>query len=450
MTVSALDLRARVARPIRKAIGNDFVRHGALVFGASMLVNVCNYAFNFALSRKLGIEGFATLTSLVSVLMILSIPANVLTLIVVKYAATFHAAGDRQRIRRLSTVLLKACTFASAGIFLIGVLMRGFVGDFLHIKDDAAIVLTVTIIAVGFITPTVRAILQGEEDFFRYSVSLTLETFLKVVLAVGLAYEGFGVAGVMFGWAIGTAIALGYTVWAVMRKHGAAAAGNRVRLGLDLRRLVQTTLGVAMANGLLTCVGFMDVLLVKHYFDAKQAGLYAAVNLTGKVVIFLVGFIPSVVLPKAVARAERAESPIPLLLQAVVLTIAMAGLTLSVFGFMPVRIVTLLAGHAFAVAAPLVLPYDLAMGMLALVILLVNYKIGIHRFDFLYTLGAILIAEVVAIAFFHSTLRDVVHILLAGNALAVIACAHGVTRFTGRGVLQCANAPGTFADAPNI
>ncbi len=102
MTIEALDLRARVARPITKAIRSDFIRHSALVFGASMAGNICNYLFNFALSRRLGVEGFATLSSLVSFLMIISIPVSVLSLIIVKYTAAYHATGDAQRVRRLS------------------------------------------------------------------------------------------------------------------------------------------------------------------------------------------------------------------------------------------------------------------------------------------------------------------------------------------------------------
>lgn len=426
MTVSAIGIQ-RLAQPVRKALRSDFVRHSALVFAASMLVNVLNYAFNFTLSRRLGVEGFATLSSLVSVLMILSIPANVLTLIVVKYTATFHAVGDAQRVRRLSQVLLKVSAVAAIGIMIAGLLLRGVVSSFLHIPNDASIVLTLAIIAIGFVTPAVRGILQGEEDFARYSVSIVLEVLLKVALAVVFVYEGFGVAGAMLGWSVGTSVALTYTIWAVLSKHGAAADAS-VHLSLDVQRLIKTTLGVALANGTLTCLSFMDVLLVKHYFDAKQAGLYAAVNLTGKVVVFLVAFIPSIVLPKAVTRAQRGEQPLPLLLHAMLLTIAMAGLTLGVFGVMPVQIVTALAGHVFAAAAPLVFQYDVAMGMLALVTLLVNYNIGIHRFTFLYALVAILVVEVVAIALFHSTLWDVVHILLAGNAIAILACSYGVMR----------------------
>ncbi len=425
MTVDAIALR-RVFQPVRHALRNDFVRHSAIVFAATMAGNVFNYLFNFALSRRLGVEGFATLSSLVSFLMILSIPTGILTLVVVKYAAVYHAADDAQRVRRLSQVLLKWTGVGSAAIFIAGALLRTQIASFLRIQDNVAILLCLGIIAIGVMAPSVRGILQGEQDFVRYSISTLSEVFLKLVIAVSLVYAGFGVDGAMLGWIIATVCALAYTVWAVLRKHGAAADGT-VRLALDLRRLLQTTAGVGLAAGFLTFISFMDVLLVKHYFDAHQAGLYAAVNLTGKVVLFLVGFLPAVVLPKAVAKNANGENAVPLLLQAAALTFLISGAALAVFGMFPVQVVRVLAGRDFIGAAPFVLQYDASMCLLAMVTLLVNYKIGVHRFGFLYVLGGVLACEVVGIALFHRTLWDVVHILLAGNIVAVVGCALGLT-----------------------
>lgn len=411
----------RLAGPVRRALENDFLRHSALVFAASMTVNALSYAFNFILSRQLGVEGFATLSSLVSFIMLLSIPASVLTLIVVKYTATFHAAGDAQRVRRLSQILLKWTSVLGVCAFLVGALLRSDVAAFLRIPNDAAIPLCIGILALAFITPSVRGILQGEQDFLRYSISTVLEVFLKVLVAVIFVYLGFGVIGAMFGWLVGTVSALSYTIWAVLRKHGTIADAS-VRLSLDARRLARTTVGIGLGSGFLIMLSFMDILLVKHYFDPHQAGLYAAVNLSGKVVLFLAGFIPAVLLPKAVAKSTRGESATRLLVQSAALTVLMSGAALILFGVEPVYTVRILAGRAFVAGAPYVLQYDAAMCLLAVVTLLVNFKIGIHRFGFLYGLGAIVVCEIVAVALFHRTLWDVIHILLAGNALAVLAC----------------------------
>lgn len=413
----------RVASPVRRALHSDFLRHSVLVFGASMAVNVFNYVFNFVLSRRLGVEGFATLSSLVSFIMILSIPASVLTLVIVKYAATFHAANDAPRVRRLSQVLLKWTSIAAIVAFAVGIVLRSDVSSFLRIPSDAAVPLCIGILALSFVTPSVRAVLQGEEDFVRYSISTVLEVLLKVIIAVALVYAGYGVSGAMFGWLLGTSGALIYTIWAVLRKHG-ANADDSVRLALDLRRLLQTTLGVGFAGGFLVALSFMDVLLVKHYFEPHQAGLYAAVNLTGKIVLFVAGFVPLVLLPKAVAATARGEHPGRLLIQAVGLTVAMCGLVLLAFGSVPELVLRVVAGRDFIAASPYVLQYDTAMCLLAVLTLLVNYRIGIHSFGFLVGLGTVLGAEVLAIVSFHASLWAVIHVLLAGNTLAVAVCCY--------------------------
>lgn len=415
----------RISQPVRRALRNDFIRHSALVFAASTAGNILNYLFNFALSRRLGVEGFATISALISFIMIFSIPASILTLVVVKYAATFHAAGDTQRVRRLSQVLLKWTAIAAALPFVLGLLLAPSIASFLHIPNDAAVPLTTTILGLSLVVPSVRGILQGEQDFVRYGISIVLESLLKVVFAVALVYSGFGAPGAMLGWMFGTLIALSYTIWAVLRKHGSAADAS-VRLALDMRRLRQTVLGIGLASAILIVLSFMDVLLVKHYFSAHEAGLYAAVNLTGKVVLFLGGFVPAVILPKAVAKRLRGENSTGLLVQAVAVTLLLSGSALVIFGAMPVAVVGVLAGHQFIAAAPYVVQYDGAMCLLAVVTLAVNYRIGIHRFEFLPWLGAVLVCEIAAIAVWHANLWDVVHVLIAGNFAAVAVCMIGL------------------------
>ena len=425
MTVDAARLGVRVAQPIQKALRNDFVRHGALVFGATMLMNILNYAFNFAISRRIGVEGYAALSALLSLLMILSAPATVVNLIVVKYAAELHAAGDEGRLWRLCQVFLKCTSAVAILLVVVSLSLRATVASFLRIPPDGALVVCVAIMALGFIMPSVRGVLQGRQDFKRFSISITIESGLKMALGVSLVYAGFGIIGAVSGWLCGTVIALAYSVWAV--GHGRAKELRPVNLSLDLRRLFRTTVGVSVATIALTLFSFMDVVLVKHYFGAHEAGLYAAVNLSGKVVLFLVGFLPLIMLPKAIQKAQRGEPALPILVKAAVATICFAGAVLLVFRLAPALVIAVLAGHAFVAAAPYVFEYGIVMAISACLTLLVNYKIGLHRFDFVLPLVIVLIAEVGAIALFHTTLWDVIHILLAGNALSVLACSYRLT-----------------------
>lgn len=415
---------------LKRLLRGDFVRHGALVFGASMLMNVLNYVFNFAVSRHVGVENFATLSSLTSAIMILSIPASILNLIVVKYAAEFKALGELDRLDELATAVLRLALSFAALALLLGFVLRGLLASFLNIRDEASVVLTLFVLTFAVATPSLRGILQGRQDFKRFSLSLVIEAVLKTGLAVLFVYNGYGVAGAMMGWALGTASAVLFT--AVV----SGALSPRVRktaLSIDYRRLIKTSIGVGLGTGALTVLSFIDVPLVKHYFPAHDAGLYAAANLTGKIVLFVVGFVPLVLLPKAVDASRRGRAPLPLLLQAAGATVLISGLVLALFCAFPERVITLLAGPAFRDAAPFVFQYDFAMALLAVVTVVVNYKIGLHRFSFVVPLGAGLVFEVLGIILYHGSLWSVIHVLLFGNGIvcAVLVASSFHTRASG-------------------
>jgi hypothetical protein len=155
--------------------------------------------------------------------------------------------------------------------------------------------------------------------------------------------------------------------------------------------------------------------------------LYGALSLSGKILLFLVGFVPTVVLPKATRQALSGVSPTGVFLQALGLSLALSSAGLVLYYFFPALVVTTLAGSSFAPAAPYVFVYGIAMVLLAGLNLVVTYKIGIHRFDFIVPLALCAIGEIVGISFYHRSLSDVIDVLLIGNGLALVACAYRVT-----------------------
>jgi hypothetical protein len=178
---------------------------------------------------------------------------------------------------------------------------------------------------------------------------------------------------------------------------------------------------------LLTTISYADVIVVKHFADPTTAGLYGALSLSGKILLFLVGFVPTVVLPKATRQALSGVSPINVFLQAIAISVAMSSAGLVVYYFFPALVVTTLAGASFAPAAPYVFSYGFAMVLLAGLNVVVVYKMGIHRFDFLAPLAVCAVGEVVGMSLFHQTLSQVIGVLIVGNALAFACAAYRVT-----------------------
>jgi O-antigen/teichoic acid export membrane protein len=175
-------------------------------------------------------------------------------------------------------------------------------------------------------------------------------------------------------------------------------------------------------------MSFADLLLVKHFFSPEVAGLYGAISLVGKVLLFVVGFVPTIVLPKATARATSGEPPYPILLQAFAATAAISAACLAIIEIAPTFVIRAMAGAAFIAAAPYVFPYALAMTLLAALSLVTAYQIGLARFGFVPVLVIAAVGEITAIQYFHATLADVIRILVIGHGFALAGCLVGVAR----------------------
>lgn len=403
---------------IQRFAGGDFVRHGLLVFSASMAINVFGYAFHFAISRRVGVEQYGVLSALNSLLMLSTVLSTIVATVVVKYATEFRVTGDRAHLAGLVRKLLQYGTAATIVVIALGILVARPLAGYLHVSDVVAVALTTSIIGISVATPSLRAVFAGVEDFGTWAISTTLESFVKLLAGVALVYAGFGVIGAFAGWAAGSAIAVIYTAIVLVRRFRTVPGAA---LHVDLRRLLTTMAGVSIATILTTSMVNADVLLVKHFVDDRTAGLYGALSLAGRILFFLVGFVPVIVLPKASRRALEGLSSIGVLLQAIGIIVAMSCSGLLVYYLFPKFIVTSLAGAAFGAAAPYVFSYGIAMVLLAALNVIVAYKMGIHRFDFIVPLGLCAIGEIVGISVHHATLFDVIAVLIVGNALALVA-----------------------------
>lgn len=410
--------------PLRRVLRSEFVRHGSIVFASSTVVNLFNYVFHFFMSRRLGVVDYGGLASILAGLILVSVPSAILTMVVVRYAAEFKAVADMPRLRRLGDRVF-ALT-AIVGVVALGAcfLLREPIARYLNIGDARVIAIAGIVLAVAVVLPGIRGIVQGAQDFKRLAISTALEACCKLVFGIGFVMAGFGLIGAILGYAAGALVSLVYTL-VVVRGY---APQSTIRLRVDISRLFATTRGVALSTFALTSMSFADLLLVKHFFSPEQAGLYGAISLVGKVLLFVVGFVPTIVLPKATARATHGEPALPILVQAFGATLMISAIGLTVIGVAPAFVIRVMAGAAYLAATPYVLEYSIAMALLAATSLVATYKIGLGRFDFVPAVVIAALGEIVAIQFLHSRLEQVIGVLVVGHGAALLASLAGVRR----------------------
>jgi O-antigen/teichoic acid export membrane protein len=405
-----------------KFLRSDFVRHSALTFSATLAAQLCNFAFHLYNSRALGVVRYGELFSLINVLLIVQgIFAQMVMYVVVKYAAEFYAIGDSDRLQTLCKRTLFVTFLGAIVVVIASFTLRDPIAAFLHLSDARSVLALGCLIGVWVMNPSVRGVLQGVQDFRRYGATLLIEGLLLVSFGCGFVAAGYGVPGALCGWALASACSLIYGYFAARHHFGARDAA----MNLDLRRLLQTSSGVAFTLIAIT-LGLCDVVLVKHFFAPELAGLYSAVALCGRIIFFVVGFAPAVILPKASVTAARRESPLPLVRRAFLLLAILAGFALLLLATVPRFIVEVLTGYQYLGAAQYVFAYGIAMTLLAGTQIATTYKIGLHRFSYVPWLLLAMSGELVFIAFWHATIWHVICALIAGNCCAVLVTTRGI------------------------
>src|SRR6202022_4670424 len=176
--------------------------------------------------------------------------------------------------------------------------------------------------------------IQGRQRFFNLSLLLVGQAALRLVAAVGFALF-LGAVGVLIGVAFGNVAVYLLALVMVGRPRSARAA-----LPKEPREAFRS-LAVILPSSLALAVLFgADVLLVKHFFNAGDAGRYAAVAALGRAIFWGTSGIALVLIPKAAVHESRGSSGFPLV-------VASLGICL-VGGVIGLTILSLGAGFVLA------------------------------------------------------------------------------------------------------
>jgi len=409
-------LTARWAAYLRS---DSMVRQGALVFCASMFGNICGFLFHAIASRRLGVEEYGALYALISAFLIVATPFNIFATVVAKFAAEFRALRDASHLRGLVLGLVRGCAIIGVGYMIVAVIVAVPLARFLHVSAWT-IPFIGLIVAVALLSALLRAFAQGTQDFLGYSFSSAGEGIAKVLGIIFFTAVGWHLFGGLMAFFVGALTGVVIIGLGLYRRY-APVAQQPVRY--DWRRIALTSGGSAALTIVIMLMGYADVVIVKHSFDPTQAGIYSAASLGGKILFFLVGFIPTVLLPQAADRHARGERTHGVLLASCWMLAGFAFCGLLAFRVLGIVLLHALVGNAYDAAQGLLVWYGSAMALLALTNVLGSYGIATHRFAFAVPALLLTIATLSTIAFYHPSLLSVVKVLFIGNLITTVAVA---------------------------
>jgi O-antigen/teichoic acid export membrane protein/tetratricopeptide (TPR) repeat protein len=322
--------------------------------------------------------------------------------------------GDTGSIALLRSTNIRLLVVGST-LALALVAASPLLSAFLHVPAEFVIL---GALGVPFMLSTspLQAFLQGEQRWLPWS-GLSVAIALGRVIFVALMVIPFGIAGVVLGISIAAAavyfIALGM-VWSRLTAGSGRADWRSQRNFLIVSVGSTITMSILMGS---------DILLVEHFFSAREGGQFSSVTVTSRALFFAMGSVTSVLFPKVAARQARSQSTRSVVFASLALGMGGGLLGLLVFSVGSDTILRSFSGRAYLAGSSYIGLYALGMPLLASVVMLSNSLQALADLRLLWLLVPGALLKPLLIIFFHSSLLVVAVVSDVSIGLLFIALA---------------------------
>jgi O-antigen/teichoic acid export membrane protein len=398
------------ARKIRSA--RSVVLGGSLVMLVSMLlVNGFNFAYNMVMARVLGPSAFGHINAAVTILLLASCISLAFQLVCAKFVARNVTAGGKTAV--IHSLLGKSWIASLALAVLLFAGQKPFAA---YLNLPSPWILGVLALGIAAYAPlgVKRGAMQGVCSFHRLGGNFVAEALTRFVVGVGLVIAGYGVLGAV--GAISAAVIVAYFVPRLpgeLRVH--PEAGEPASFAEALQAII-FFIGQVVINNI-------DILLVKHFFPAEPAGVYAAIAQVGRLLYFVCWFgIVNAMFPVAAASREEQRKSDALGLPMLMVFGISAAFVLGAALF-PRFIMGLLFGSKFGDTGSLLALYTLATGLYSLAVVVIAYEMSRRIANTGWLQLVVSGALILVIGVFHQSLLQVIMVrIVLMVVMLVLVC----------------------------
>lgn len=398
---------------------NLLLRAGLGLTVANIATGVLGYAYQILMGRMLDPSEFALFGAITALLMIFSAPLGAMFLLVSRRVSILNSYAESSGLLRMlyfrghKFVIISGIIFLVLFFYYVDVLQ-----DFLQSADQVPLwVFAGAMIASALIVIN-NAFFQGRKMFRLLGTSGVVAILVKVLTSYFLVSFGFGVSGALSGLIFSTVI-----IWIIGVVIMLRILPSREQLStIEVEPFpINTIIPVIVANIAFTLMTQLDMIFVKHYFSATEAGLYAAVSVLGKAILYLPGGLVLAMFPIAAENSATGKSSSQVLMQALALTALFCTGMAVLYWFFGDWLILQFYGTKYVEAGELLRWYGFAILPMAFVMVAEYFLIAQGRVIFAWLFMGIAPLQILAITIHHEELWMIMAILgIFGGLLCFI------------------------------
>lgn len=405
-----------------------------------MLNNAVQLLFTVLLTRMLGQTGYATLAALIAAFLIMQVSGQAMQAAAARAIVRWTEEGHHEPYREVRRWTQQALLLSLLAV-VVGVVFReplaALIGVDSHPWAAAALPVSGTLFLLVSLQ---RGALQGLSDYDAVAGSIVLEAIFRLGSALVLVLIGLEVTGAFAAAPISfVLLAIGMDRRLRHRHVGRGTVRDDGEQPTSFWALAGGERTVIFSLLLVAIMQNVDTILAKRELSIDVAGSYAAAAVAAKAVVWVAVGVALQLLPEATRRAVAGENPRPILTRALLFLFAIGCPAILIFFLIPEWLLTTAFGPEFGSAADALPLLGIAMLLLSITLMCVQYLSAIGRHRHILPLFVLATAEVALLARSGWTATEFATIVLAAQAAAA-AITLGLAWWT-------PPAPGVRADA---
>lgn len=383
----------------------------SFLFVSVIIVNMGNYSLHLLLGRYLGPEEFAAANIIATIVLVLSFIALSFQLTTAKYCSEIRTENREDEIEHFLSWMKRFsfyCSIICSIVLLAGV---EYIKDFLHYTSSLPLIIIFLSIPIYFRLCVLRGYYQGVSSFKILAKTYLSEMVIRFSSTVILIFIG----SVFYPDFVIEIISIGFLIsfLSVVLFYNVKTKNNfPFKASLNYRKIALFLIIVASYELSRILVDNCDVVLVKHFFDNTASGLFAAMDLIGKVVFFATFTTVTLLFPKVIELKKKGKSHTHLFWSSLTIVAAFGLMLTGMTYLFDQAIIYILFGEQYLVVSPLLWQYCLASTIFSCANVFVYYHMSLDNFQPVWISLFIGTLQIVGIYLYHDSLQIIVHVQL--------------------------------------
>lgn len=393
---------------VKKLLSNVEVSGTIIVTIGLFIAGVLSYALQYVMGngKLITLSEYGLFTALLSLSNILTIPYFAFGKSIVMLTSELKAEGKFDILTNLFWEFNKFLFFLGIFIFFLLIVLRMYISSFLNISDSSMVIYFAIFIVFSLIGLLPAAYLQGLLRFKAFSFFTMLSAALRLIFPIILVFLGFGVGGIYLGMGISVVISFIVSLF-LLKKNFTTYKKQNLREYYN--KFYSFGFSLLLVTAGLTFLNNLDVVLVKHYFNEIDTGVYSGVVTIGKVLLFgtaTVGIVMFPIISGLYAKGEDYSKKFNTLF---IIQVVLVVLGTAFFYFFPSFITELLFKN-FTLSVKYLPRFSIFMGLYVLVEFMILFLLAINKLKIYILLIFASLVQYFLIVLFHKNLFQIIDI----------------------------------------